>query len=180
LPEAATSHATPGDGHPSWHVLWTRSNCEQRVHDQLTSKGLDTFLPRVSAWSRRGGRRTQTDVPMFPGYVFLRHSMDKSSYIEVRKSSGLVSILGERWDRLEVVPDSEIEAIQQTLSSRLPVFPHAYLREGQRVRIARGPLTDVEGIFLRGNPKKGLLVISIEMLRRSVAVEVDCTMIAAA
>jgi transcriptional antiterminator NusG len=172
--------AGQGDGQPRWHVLWTHSNCEQRVHDQLASRGLEAFLPRVPAWSRRGGHRAKTDVPMFPGYVFLRHQMDKASYIDVRRSSGLVSILGERWDRLEVVPDAEIEAIQRTLNSRLPVFPYAYLKEGQRVRIARGPLADVEGIFLRGNPKKGLLVISIEMLRRSVAVELDCTMVAAA
>ena len=180
LEAGVTSLGERGEGLRRWHVLWTHSNCEQRVHDQLISKGLEAFLPRVPAWSRRGGRRARTDVPMFPGYVFLRHQMDKASYIEVRRSSGLVSILGERWDRLEVVPDSEIESIQRTLSSKLPVFPYAYLKEGQRVRIARGPLTDVEGIFLRGNPKKGLLVISIEMLRRSVAVEVDCTMVAAA
>jgi transcription antitermination factor NusG len=106
--------------------------------------------------------------------------MDKVSYIEVCKTNGLVSILGERWDRLEAVPDGEMEAIRQALDSHLPIFPHAYLREGQRVRIVRGPMADVEGIFLRGNPRKGLLVISIEMLRRSVAVEVDCTMVAAA
>jgi transcriptional antiterminator NusG len=117
---------------------------------------------------------------MFPGYLFLHHLVDKASYIEVCESIGLVSILGERWDRLEVVPDSEIGAIQQALRARLPVFPHPYLREGQRVRIARGPLADVEGIFVRGNPNKGVLIISIDMLRRSVAVEVDCTLVAAA
>jgi transcription antitermination factor NusG len=117
---------------------------------------------------------------MFPGYLFLHHPMDKSSYIEVCMSIGLVSILGERWDRLEAVPDSEIAAIQQVLRSSLPVFPHPYLREGQRVRITRGPMADVEGIVVRGNPNKGLLVISINMLRRSVAVELDCTSLAAA
>jgi transcriptional antiterminator NusG len=117
---------------------------------------------------------------MFPGYLFLHHPMDKASYIEVCKSIGLVSILGERWDRLEAVPDAEIGAVQRTLRASLPVFPHAYLREGQRVRIARGPLADVEGIVVRGNPGKGLLVISIDMLRRSVAVELDCTLVAAA
>ncbi len=119
-------------------------------------------------------------VPMFPGYLFVDHVMDKTSYIEVCKSAGLVSILGERWDRLEVVPDSEIEAIQRALGASLPVFPHPYLREGQRVRITRGPLVDVEGIFVRGNPNKGLLVISINMLRRSVAVAVDSTLVEAA
>lgn len=167
-------------GGPSWHVLWTRSNCEQLVADQLTAKGLEVFLPKVGAWSRRGGHPYLAHVPLFPGYLFVHQVMDKASYIAIRKSTGLVAILGEQWDRLEVVPDPEIEAIQRALRAGLPVFPHPYLREGQRVRIAHGPLMDVEGIFVSGNPSKGLLVISIDMLRRSVAVVVDCTLVAAA
>ena len=165
---------------PNWHVLWTRSNCEQLVYDQLTAKNFAVFLPRVRSWSRRGGHRSLSDVPMFPGYLFVDHEMDKASYIEVRKSNGLVSILGERWDQLEVVPDAEIGAIQRTLQASLPVLPHPYLREGQRVRIVRGPLADVEGIFVRSNSNKGLLVVSINMLSRSVAVAVDSTLVEAA
>src|SRR5262245_12597683 len=70
-------------GLESWYVLWTRSNCEQHVHDQLMAKGFDLFLPRVEVWSRRGGLRQLTRLPMFPGYLFLRRAMDKRSYIEV-------------------------------------------------------------------------------------------------
>jgi transcription termination/antitermination protein NusG len=179
LSETETNPVPPSAG-ARWHVLWTHSNCEQRVHDQLTAKGLEVFLPKLDAWSRRGRHRSLAQVPMFRGYLFLRHPMDKATYIEVCKSPGLVSILGDRWDRLETVPDSEIGAIQRALRPRLPVFPHVYLREGQWVRIARGPLADVEGIFVRGNPNKGLLVLSINMLCRSVAVELDCTLVAAA
>jgi transcription antitermination factor NusG len=180
LPETALIPTPKTTSSPSWHVLWTRSNCEQRVHNQLTAKGLEVFLPRIGSWSRRGGQRHLAQVPMFPGYLFVHHMMDKGSYIEVSKSTGLVSILGERWDRLEVVPDPEIEAIQRALRTNLPVLPHPYLREGQRVRIKSGPLADVEGIFVRGNPNKGLLVVSIHMLRRSVAVAVDSTLVEAA
>jgi transcription antitermination factor NusG len=88
--------------------------------------------------------------------------------------------VGERWDRLAVVAESEIEALQRILVSGLPVFPHTYLREGQRVRITHGPLTDVEGIIVRSNARKGLLVVSIDLLQRSVAVHLDCTMLEAA
>jgi transcription antitermination factor NusG len=116
---------------------------------------------------------------MFPGYLFLHHAFDKASYVEVLKARGLVTILGERWDRLAVVPDAEIQAIRRVLDVRLPVLPYPYLREGQRVRIADGPLRDVEGIMVRSNPRKGLLVLSVELLRRSIAVEVDCTLVAA-
>jgi len=169
-----------GMSSPSWHVLWTRSNCEQLVCDRLRAQGLEIFLPKISVWSRRGGQRHLIQVPLFPGYLFVHHVMDKSSYIEVCKSPGLVSILGERWDRLDVVPAPEIEVIQRALRSNLPMLPHPYLREGQRVRIKYGPLAGVEGIFVRANPNKGLLVVSIHMLRRSVAVAVDSTLVEAA
>jgi transcription antitermination factor NusG len=86
-----------------------------------------------------------------------------------------VRILGERWDRLETVPDSDIDALQRLLHTELPIMAHPYLREGQRVRITRGPLDGVEGILLRGRPQRGVLVLSVDLLRQSVAVEVDCT-----
>jgi transcription antitermination factor NusG len=117
---------------------------------------------------------------MFPSYLFLHQAMDKLSFIEVCKARGLVRILGERWDRLSVVPDAEIDAIQRVLSAEVPVIPHPYLREGQRVRITHGPLMGVEGILVQSKPNKGLLVLSIELLRRSIAVEVDSTLVGAA
>lgn len=170
----------PLSGVPKWYALWTRSHCERLVHDQLVANGFVSFLPVLNVWSRRGGLRHLTHVPLFPGYLFLRHAMDKQSYIAVRKARGLVAILGERWDKLAVVPDGEIEAIQKLLDARLPAVSHPYLREGQRVRITRGPLRDLEGILLRIKPDKGLFVVSVTLLQRSVAVEIDCTLVAAA
>lgn len=158
-----------------WYALWTRSHCERLVYDQLYAKGLNPFLPAIYVWSRRAGVRRRIQTPMFPGYLFMQHAMDKESYIEVRKSRGLVCLLGERWDRLAVVPDREIRAIQAVCQSGLPVRPHTFLREGQRVRIVRGPFLDVEGILVRQQLNTGLLVLSVELLQRSVAVEVDCT-----
>ena len=160
-----------------WHVLWTRSHCEQVVCEQLTAKGFHTFLPKINMWSRRNGLRQFTRTPMFPGYLFLHHVIDRASYIEVRKVQGLVGILGERWDRLAVVPEPEIEAIQTMMQSSLPVLPHPYLREGQRVRITHGPLADIEGILEHIKSNKGRLVLSVDLLRQSVAVEIDCTVV---
>ena len=165
---------------PRWRVLWTHSNCEQLVSDQLAAKGFDLFLPTVETWSRRGGVRRLSRVPLFRGYLFLRHAMDKASYLEVYKARGLVRVLGERWDRLDAVPDTEIEDIKRLVHSGLPIFPHPYLREGQRVRITRGPLADVEGMVVRVSPKKGLLVVSVNLLQRSIAVQLDCTLLQAA
>jgi transcription termination/antitermination protein NusG len=165
---------------PHWYALYTRSHCEQLVWDQLAAKGFHLFLPKIDVWSHRVGKQHLISVPMFPGYLFLRHAIDKGSYIDVRKARGLVRILGERWDRLGVVPDAEIEAIQTVLNATLPVMSHPYLREGQRVRITRGPLRGIEGILLQIKPAKGLLILSVELLQRSVAVEIDCSVVTAA
>ncbi len=178
LLSGATNPGTDGNESPGtpWHVLWTRSHYEQLVYDQLIAKALHPFLPTMEVWSRRRGLRHRIRIPMFPGYLFLHDALDKHSDVEVRKARGLVSILGEPWDQRAVVPKEEIEAIRRVVSARLPALPHPYLKEGQRVRILRGPMADVEGILLRTKPNKGLLVLSVELLRRSVAVEVDCTL----
>jgi len=161
-----------------WYALWTNSHCEQLVHDQLLARNFDPCLPRVDVWSRRGGQRRVVSAPLFPGYLFLRHgAMTKASYIELCKARGLVRVLGERWDRLEVVPDVEVAGIRRALEARVPVMPHPYLRDGERVRILRGPLADVEGILVRTKPNKGLVVLRVALLQRSVAVEVDCTLV---
>jgi transcriptional antiterminator NusG len=168
----ATVRPTPA---PAWHAVWTRSHCEQLVYDQLAAKGFELFLPKIDQWSRRGGLRHLVRVPMFTGYVFLHCAMDKASYLEVLKARGMVQVLGERWDRLATVPAGEIEAIRRVISARVPVLPYPYLREGQKVRITHGSLAEMEGILVRTKPNRGLLVVSVDLLRRSVAVQVDCT-----
>jgi transcription antitermination factor NusG len=158
-----------------WYAVWTHSHCEHLVHDQLARKGLYAFLPKVEVWSRRRGVRRLVQAPMFPSYLFLRHHIDKQAYLEVRKTRGLVRLLGERWDRLSTIPDDEMEAVERVAAAECPVLPFPYLKEGQRARIARGPLAGVEGVLLETKLQRGLLVLSVHLLQRSVAVTVDVT-----
>jgi transcription antitermination factor NusG len=158
-----------------WFALWTHSHCEQLVHDQLNAQGFSTFLPTIRTWSRRAGKQRLLAVPMFQSYLFIHHAIEKRSYIEILKTRGLVRILGTRWDSLIPVPDAEIEALQRIQDADLTILPHPYLREGQRVRIDQGPLAGLEGILVRYRPNRGVLVLAVELLRQSVAVEVDCT-----
>jgi transcriptional antiterminator RfaH len=160
---------------PAWYALWTHSHCELLVRDQLVAKGYYAFLPTVDQWAKRRGVRHLTPTPMFPGYLFLRHQMDKLSYIDVAKVRGLVRVLGERWDRLTVIANDEIEAIERVGMARRRVLPFPYLAEGQRTRILSGPLAGIEGILVESRPHQGLLVLSVHLLRRSVAVVVDAT-----
>jgi transcriptional antiterminator NusG len=165
-----------GDG-AQWFVVWTHSHSERLVHDQLAGRGFDAFLPTLKTWSRRKGARSAIEAPMFPGYVFLHHAIDKRAYVEIAKTRGLVRVLGERWDRLAPVPDDEIEAIRRVVASDLPAFAHPYPREGERVQLTGGPLAGVEGVLASVNRQKGLFVVSVELLQRAVAIEVDCTQV---
>jgi transcription antitermination factor NusG len=95
--------------------------------------------------------------------------------VELSKARGLVRVLGERWDRLAVIPDHEMQAIERATTASEHVLPYPYLREGQRARITAGPLAGVEGILVESKPARGLLVLSVHLLQRSVAVVVDIT-----
>jgi transcriptional antiterminator NusG len=169
-----TGRPEGGEALARWHAVWVHSHCERLVRDQLSAKGFDVFLPEVSIWTLRADERQVRTLPLFPGYLFVHHAMDKESHVRLLDTRGLVRILGERWDRLAVVPDVEVEAVRRLVESRVAPAPHPYLREGRRVRIGRGPLAGVEGILVEIKPDKCLLVISIELFQRSVAVEVDC------
>jgi transcription termination/antitermination protein NusG len=174
---SAEAASPPSAERAPWHVAWTHSHCEQLVSDQLAAKGFHPFLPKIDVWSVRAGARRLVRAPMFPGYLFLNDVLDKTAHIEVRKARGLARILGDGWDRPAVVPEAEMAAVRQVAASRVPAFAHPYLCEGRRVRIVSGPLAEVEGILIKVRPEKGLLVLSVHLLQRSVAVEVDGTQV---
>jgi transcription antitermination factor NusG len=160
---------------PAWYALWTHSHCEQVVRDQLLAKGYYAFLPTVDRWSRRRGVRRLVPTPMFPGYLFIRHAMDRQSCSDVSGVRGLVRVLGAGWDQPAPVADDEVDAIERVTLARRPVLPYPYLTEGQRARIVAGPLSGLEGRLVEARSRQGLLVLSVELLQRSVAVVVDAT-----
>ena len=110
---------------------------------------------------------------MFPGYLFLKHSMEKHSYIEILKARGVVRILEGGWNRLTPIADDEMSAIERVIESGAPVLPHPYFNQGDRVRVVEGPLAGIEGVFVRDKKNRGRLVVSVNLLQTSVAIEVD-------
>jgi transcription antitermination factor NusG len=167
--EALVDHA--------WYAVWTKSHCERLVLDQLTAKGFSAFLPEVGVWSKRQGRMHVVPAPMFPGYLFVRDQMDKQAYIEMLKVRGVVRILEDGWNRLTPIPTHEVESVERVMHAKVPVFRHA-LHEGDRVRVKEGPLTGVEGVFIHDKPGTGRLIVSVGLLGRGIAVEVDGTSVA--
>ena len=157
----------------AWYAIWTRSHSERLVHDQLAALGFSAFLPELGIWSKRQGRMHVVPSPMFPGYLFARTHMDKHAYIEMLKVRGLVKILENGWTRLTPIPEEEVQSIERVMQAGVPMLPHA-LQEGDMVRVTDGPLKGVEGVFLKDKPDSGRLIVSVGLLGRGVAVEVDC------
>jgi transcription termination/antitermination protein NusG len=175
MPHEGSTEVARDEG--QWSVLWTHSNNERRVDEQLRGKGFDTFLPLIRSWSRRRGTQLPLRVPMFPGYLFVHHIVDKHSQIEMLKARGVVKLLGEGWARPAPVPDDEIDVIRRVADADVPVFQYPFLKDGQQVRIIDGALAGLEGILIASNPHKGLFVVSVDLLQRSVAVELESSQV---
>ena len=162
-----------GQTSAAWYAIWTRSHCERLVADQLEAKGISPFLPEMRVRSSRRGAPTIVRSPMFPGYLFVNQVMTKECYVEMLKTRGIVRILEDGWTRLTPIPDADMTAIQRIVDADVPAFVHPHLSQGARVSIVDGPLAGIEGVFVRGKASQDYFVISIDLLGRSVAVEID-------
>jgi transcription antitermination factor NusG len=166
----------PTRSQTKWYAVWTRSHCEERVSDDLAAKGFDTFLPVAQAWVQHRGRRRRLCRPLFPGYLFVHHAMDPASHADLLRARGVVRLLGHGHEPLAIA-DEEVTAVRRLAESGLPVSRRGFIEHGDRVRVVAGPFAGLEGRFLRSRAQKGLFVIAVTLLRRSVAVEVDAAFV---
>ena len=152
-----------------WWAVYTKHQHEKHVADMLLTKGTEVFLPLYSADRCRRDRTVRLALPLFPSYVFVREKIEMR--LAVLSTPG-VHLIVSRGPALGVIPDEEIENLRVAISAERVIEPHPYCQIGNRVRITRGALEGLEGILVR---QKGLcrVVISIEMLAKSIAVEVD-------
>jgi transcription antitermination factor NusG len=152
-----------------WHAVRVRSRFEYTTSNLLRDKGYEQFLPLYRSRRRWSDRVKEVDMPLFPGYVFCR--LDASEPLRVLTTPGVVHIVCA--GRTPVpVDEREIAALQEICGSGLPLQPWPYLEVGRRVSIERGPLTGTEGVVIEMKGRYRL-VVSISMLQRSVAAEID-------
>ncbi len=152
-----------------WYALQLRSRWESSTAALLSCKGYQTFLPTYKNAKRGSARSKEVQGPLFPGYLFCRFNV--CDRLPVLITPGVISVVGT--GRVPIpVEESEIEAIQRMVSTGMHVEPCLYLELGQRVRIEDGALSGVEGVLtsFKGTRR---IVVSISLLRRSVALEID-------
>ena len=156
----------------SWYCVHTRSRHEDAVYQRLTDKQIQAFLPKMEVWSKRKDRRKKIQKALFPGYLFVYEMMNPQHGLEILKTPGVVKILGNEVGPMPV-PETQIESIKKLLDGKAAVSPFPYLKEGQLVRIVDGPLRGCEGFLVKIKEQKEKLVISIDLLQRSVSVEIE-------
>lgn len=152
-----------------WYAAYTSAHHEKRVAAQLEVLGVEHFLPTYSSVRRWKDRRVTLQMPLFPGYVFVRMALQNR--LRVVQIPGVARLVG--FDGAPTaLPEGEIESLRTSLASGVRAEPHPYLRAGRPVRVKSGPLGGLEGIVVR--KKNGLrFVISLDLIMRSVAVEID-------
>jgi transcription antitermination factor NusG len=154
--------------HP-WFALQTRCRYESFVSKQLRHKGYEVLLPLYKCRRCWSDRIKELELPLFPGYLFCRFNL--LDRLPILVTPGVVQVVGFGKNPVPV-DDAEIAAIQIVVQSGLPRQPWPFLQIGQKVRVECGPLCGLEGIFMdfKGHHR---LVLSVTLLQRSVAVEVD-------
>ena len=155
-----------------WYALYVQVNHEKEVAKRLEQKEVSCFLPLMETWSKRRDRRKKIQLPMFPGYVFVHVLLDSSANLTLVKTPGALSLLHNSDGPLSI-PTFQIENLRTLVTSVQPLQIHSYLKEGDWVRVMRGPLAGCVGILLRTDPKRGRLVVSVDIIRQSVSVELD-------
>jgi len=155
-----------------WYCIHTRSRHEEAVYQRLANKKFHAFLPKLEVWSKRRDRRKKIQKALFPGYLFVYEILNPRLGLEILKTPGVVKILGNEVGPVPV-PDAQIESIKKILNGKAAVSPFPYLKEGQLVRVVDGPLKGCEGFLIKIKEEKEKLVISLDLLRRSVSVEIE-------
>ncbi|HWQ53792.1 MAG TPA: transcription termination/antitermination NusG family protein [Bryobacteraceae bacterium] len=152
-----------------WFALHTKRNREKSVGQLLRAKGYEELVPTYRSLRKWSDRYKQLELVLFPGYVFCR--FDPAKRGPILATPGVAAVVGN--GRVPIpLENSEIDALRRVIGSELPVEPWPYLRVGQRVAIEGGPLTGLEGI-LQEVRRSCRIVVSVDLLQRSVAVEVD-------
>jgi transcription antitermination factor NusG len=157
----------------AWFALQVRTRHETAIAGFLQAKGYEQFLPLYSVKKRWSDRVKVMETPLFPGYLFCR--LDPQYRLPVLKTPGVIQIVG--YNRIPApIEEAEIQGIQTLVASGLPTQPWPFLAAGDPVQIESGSLRGLKGIVVKLK-ENSRLVVSVTLLRRSVAVEIDSALV---
>ena len=155
-----------------WYAVHTRSRFEQKVYDGILGKSIEVFLPRMQVMSRRKDRRKKILVPLLPGYVFVHTNLDPEEYLNILKTVGVVRLIGFEGKPIPA-RDEEITSLMILNGTDRTVQNRSFMNTGDRVMVMEGPLKGLIGFYLRHKGQGDKVIISIELLRRSLEVDIE-------
>ena len=153
-----------------WYVLHTKSRHENVVSEGLSKKSIEVFLPRVKVRSARRDRKLMIQVPLFPGYLFLKTDLHPHTHLEIVKTAGAVRLIGTQQGPVPV-PDEAIASLKIMVASGMPIATGRRLQPGDRVLVVNGPFSGVTGTFVRYRGQDRV-VVNIEALGQFAGVDV--------
>jgi transcription elongation factor/antiterminator RfaH len=158
---------------PHWYATYTRSRHEKRIVQQLEQKSVECFLPLYETVRQWKNGRFKVQFPLFPGYVFVRIPLKER--LQVLEVPGVVRLVGFSGSPAPL-PEADIEIMRDAFRKGVEVEPHPYLKAGAKVRIKSGPMAGLQGILLRrkGKPR---VVVSVDLIMRSIAIDVDASQV---
>lgn len=158
------------DSELKWYAVWARSRHEKIVAEELWRKQIEVFLPLYEKVSQWADRKKLIQWPLFPGYLFV-HVPLRERRLDIITTQGVVKIVGLNGTPVDI-PDQQIEAVKRFVFSTLPIDPYPYIGVGDRVRITRGPLRDLEGILIQ-KKNKYRFVLSVNLIMQAASCEID-------
>lgn len=171
LDSGAGIQIQPGCDPEQWFAIHTYSRHEKRVASELVQKGFEVYLPLITKRHLWSDRQKLVELPLFACYAFARMKASGEARFRILETSGVISLVGAS-GLGEPIPDSEIQNVRILVTNKVQIDPYHFLKVGQRVRVRGGSLDGLEGILIRRNGHRRL-VISVETLERSMSISVE-------
>ena len=156
---------------PSWYVLHTKSRFENVVRDGLEKKAFEAFLPKIKVRSKRRDRKLMIQVPLFPGYLFVRTDLNPPRHLDILKTAGVVRFIGNKGGPLPVM-DETVESLKIMVAGGEEIITGTRFKKGDRIIVVNGPFTGIAGQFVQYRGQ-GRVVVNIDVLGQFAAVNVD-------
>jgi transcription antitermination factor NusG len=155
----------------NWYAIHTKPRHEKWIAAQLKEKSVHTFLPLLEQIRQWSDRRSKVEIPMFSCYAFVRIAHRTEERLKVLRTPGVLGFVGDERQGIPI-PHEQIENLQTAIKGKIPCAAHPFINTGQRVRIRGGSLDGVEGILV-GQGGEQSVIVSVELLRRSVSIRVE-------
>jgi transcription antitermination factor NusG len=157
-----------------WYAIYVKSKHEFKIIEKLKKVNIECFLPAIENLRKWKDRKKLVTFPLFPGYIFVHIRRNREDIMKVLETSDVLRFVGISSYNPEIIPDEQIYSLKKLIESKEKIDPYPYIKEGQRIKITKGPLAGAKGILI----KKGdnhILVVSLSILKRSVSVKIDAS-----